>query len=93
MKVFVVYNEALHPQSSYHHIDGVFSTRKDAINAIECSVYDFYQGIDRGDFPSFVNCTCDHENPLWDMIVETEEGYYEAWRIHERVLNEPTKMD
>ena len=85
-KVFVVYNEALHRQSSFHEIIGVFGTKKAAIDAIGCMEHDFFLGIDRGDFPEFREYTYKQDDPRWESIIESPEGMYEAWRIYEKEI-------
>lgn len=85
-KVYVVYNEALHHDSSYHSIQGVFGDRLSASDYIGCAAYDFQRGIDRGEFPEFDDYVERLDDPLWDVIVETKDGMYEAWRIEEHEL-------
>ena len=82
-KVFVVYNEALHTNSSFHEVTGVYETKQGAIDAVGCASYDFQRGIDRGEFPDFDKYVEHLDDPRWESIIETPEGLYEAWRIYE----------
>ena len=83
-KVYVVYNEALHQNSSFHEVVDVFATQQEAIDAIGCMSYDFQREIDRGEHPEFDDYKERLDDPRWESIVETNDGYYEAWRIYEK---------
>lgn len=90
MKVYIVYNEALHHDSSYHGIVDVFANLEDAQACVGCESHDFCLGIDRGDFGNdFDEIEIDEDAfPIdtrqWDEWIVSTKGYYEAWRIEER---------
>ena len=89
MKVYIVYNQALHHDSSYNCILDVYNDVKDAFTRIGCEYKDFCDGINRGDFgDDFDEIEIDEStfpiNPdEWNEYIVSTKGYYEAWRVEE----------
>lgn len=86
MRIYAVINQALHHDSSYFDVTGVFATRSEAETFIESENLDFRRGIDRRDFgDDFDEIETDPEMLVrgFDTVYQSTKGYYEAWRIDE----------
>lgn len=85
MKVFIVQNDALHHDSSYHDIVGAFESYEMAKACVESEMTDFIHGIDRGEFPEFQNYEINGTS------IEAGD-YYECWSITHYNVNKDTNL-
>lgn len=88
-KVYVVYNESLYHDSSYHRILDVYRDINDALVRVGCEYSNFCDAIKAGVFGNdFDEIETDEDlfpiNPsCWDEYVVSTLGFYEAWRVEE----------
>ena len=83
MKVYVVVNQALHHDSSYYKVIDVCRSWEEAVVSVGCEEYDFWRGIERGDFgDDFKDIDIDEDLNCFAGIV-SKSGYYETWNIEE----------
>lgn len=91
-KVYVVINNALHHESSYWHIVGIFSDETHAHVCIATDKEDVLRCIDNGDFPGFDKTAEDPDmfinTNMWDDYIVSESGLYECWRVEEHELRD-----
>lgn len=99
MKTFVIYNESLHHDSSYHEIVSVHATRAQAEAVLDECEKKTLKAIASGDFGDDFDTILSENLRLksgvtgngWDRVIESKKGFYEAWRIEEHEMEEPKR--
>lgn len=88
MKVFIVINETLRHDSSYHYVE-IFSTLEKATAFLGTELFDFLAAIDRGDFGNdFVEGNLNISGGQYEVkVIDKTSGFYESWTIEERVVD------
>lgn len=83
-KVYIVYSEALHHDSTYRDMVEVFRSKDDAEACIETSARDFEKAVDNGDFEEEGTFERRYDFGEADLAIVSDQDYYESWIIYER---------